>query len=411
MNLSAIRVMVLDDEPFMLKLLARLLTNLGIKQITLCASGCEALTELDTSGSGLDLILCDVNMPEMDGIQFLRQLSTRNFEGSLILVSGEDERVLNAVVKLSHAHHLDVLGNLNKPVRPDLLAALIKRCQRPPPVRARQVSTTYRADELASAINRGELVNCYQPKVDVETGRVVGVEAMVRWRHPRHGLVFPDQFIGLAEQSGLIKQLTQVVITNAFNQARAWREAGLALRIAVNVSMISLDSDEFPDFVEKEAAIQNIAPVDIMLELTESRKMLNPCSSLASLARLRLKRFGLSIDDFGTGYSSLAQLLDLHFDELKIDQGFVRDAWRDEKRRAMYEASLGLANQLGISVVAEGVETRQDWEFLRLTQCRLAQGYFIAKPMLAEELDNWLALWQERVPELLSVTAWNKESS
>jgi EAL domain-containing protein (putative c-di-GMP-specific phosphodiesterase class I) len=259
------------------------------------------------------------------------------------------------------------------------------------------VKKSYSADELRAAIDNGELINYYQPKVSVATGDVVAVETLVRWRHPVDGIVFPDQFINLAEAAGLIDALTRVVFAGAIEQTKIWREAQLPLRVAVNVSMDNLASLDFLNFVAELTAIAGIAPQSIVLEVTETKLMQDTRAPLEILTRLRLKRFRLSIDDFGTGHSSLAQLRDIPFDELKIDQGFVHGAWADETLRAMYDASLSLARQLGMDVVAEGVQDRNDWDLLRLTGCDMAQGNFMSRPMLAAELPGWVESWRARV--------------
>jgi EAL domain-containing protein (putative c-di-GMP-specific phosphodiesterase class I) len=246
-------------------------------------------------------------------------------------------------------------------------------------------------------------VNYYQPKVLVATGEVKGVEALVRWRHPVDGMVYPDQFIGVAEEHGLIHDLTRAVLGEALIQARLWRDRGMALRMAVNVSMDDLASLDFPELVAGQAAIAGVAPEDVVLEVTESRLMKDLKTPLEVLARLRLKRFSLSIDDFGTGHSSLAQLRNFPFDELKVDRGFVHGACRDKTLRAIFDASLGLATNLGMDIVAEGVEDRDDWDFLRRTGCRLAQGYFIARPMPADDLPAWLRAWEARFQDELYV--------
>ena len=163
--------------------------------------------------------------------------------------------------------------------------------------------------------------------------------------------------------------------------------------------MDNLSALGFADFVAAEAAAAGVPPTDIVLEVTESRLMADLRMPLEILTRLRLKRFRLSIDDFGTGHSSLAQLRDFPFDELKIDQSFVHAAWADETLRAIFDANLGLARQLGIAVVAEGVEDRNDWDFLRRTECDLAQGYFIARPMPAADLPGWTQAWEAWVRE------------
>ena len=400
---SAIRIMLLDDEPFMLKLIGRLLENLGFTAVTPYTSGAAALDACAGPSGPPELILCDLNLPEMDGIEFVRHLVERQYSGSLVLISGEDQRMLAAASKLVQAHKIKLLGTLHKPVTPQALAALLEAWAPPAAARSRTAKAEYEVEAVSAAIANGELINYYQPKVAMADGRVVGVEALVRWRHPQDGMDFPDQFIGVAETYGLIDDLTRVVLRTALAQSRAWRDAGLALRVAVNVSMDNLATLGFADFVAAEAAAAGVAPADVVLEITESRLMADVRVPLEILTRLRLKRFRLSIDDFGTGHSSLAQLRDIPFDELKIDQGFVHRACDDETLRAIFNASLGLAEQLNIETVAEGVEDRGDWNFLRGTRCDLAQGYFIARPMPAADLPGWIDDWQERIEELLPV--------
>lgn len=392
-----VRILLLDDEPFMLKLLGRMLANLGFTQVTARDSGRVALELFDSPVDPPQLILLDLNMPEMDGIEFVRHLVERRYAGSLILVSGEDERTLQATEKLAQAHKVEVLGYLHKPVAPEGLSALLEKWA-PPALGARRMAKKiYGADQVRTAIEQGELVNYYQPKVVVRTGRVVGVETLVRWRHPLDGMVFPDQFIGVAETHGLIDALTRVVLAEALAQAGAWRRAGLTLRVAINVSMHNLAALDFTDFVAGLAAKAGVTPRQVVLEVTESQLLQDLRAPLEVLARLRLKRFRLSIDDFGTGHSSLSQLRDLPFDEIKVDRGFVHGAHGNETIRAIYEASLGLAKQMGMEIVAEGVEDQADWDFLRRTGCDLAQGYFIAKPMPAADLPGWIPVWEERL--------------
>ncbi|MDP2821101.1 MAG: EAL domain-containing response regulator [Sulfuritalea sp.] len=393
----ALRLMVVDDEPFMRKLLGRLLETLGYTSVSAQASGGEALEALAGPFGPPDLILLDLNMPEMDGIEFVRHLVERCYDGSLVLISGEDERMLQAASKLVQAHRIKVLGHLHKPVVPEALAALLAKWTPPVSGRPRVVKASYDAEAVRAAIANRELVNYYQPKVAVSDGRVVGVETLVRWQHPADGMVFPDQFIGVAEASGLIDELTRTVLSAALTQTRAWRDAGLDLRVSVNVSMDNLVALGFADYAAAAAATAGVPPADIVLEVTESRLMADLRAPLEILTRLRLKRFRLSIDDFGTGHSSLAQLRDMPFDELKIDRGFVHGASANPTLRAILESNLNLARQLGMEVVAEGVEDEEDWDLLRRTHCDLAQGYFIARPMPAAEISGWILKWQARL--------------
>jgi EAL domain-containing protein (putative c-di-GMP-specific phosphodiesterase class I)/FixJ family two-component response regulator len=398
MKNNKLKILVLDDEPFMLKMLSSILKNIGYTQVFACDNGPAALALINPDDAP-DLILLDLNMPEMDGIEFVRHLVGRQYNGSLILISGEDERMQQAAEKLAQVHQITVLGRLPKPPSSDNLAKLIRRWSRPHQGLHPDAMKIYSADEVRAAISNGELVNYYQPKVEVATRRVVGVETLVRWRHPSDGIVPPDQFIAIAEANGLINDLTCVVLKSAFAQTRIWKNAGMMLHVAVNLSMDNLNSLNFLDTITGFAAEAEVPPQMIELEITESRLMGDLRIPLEILTRLRLKRFRLSIDDFGTGNSSLAQLRDLPFDELKIDRSFVHNACENEKLRTMFDSSLGLAKQLRMSVVAEGVEDQRDWTFLRKTGCDIAQGYFIARPMPAEDLPGWIKMWQSKHKE------------
>ncbi|MBA3757102.1 MAG: EAL domain-containing protein [Nitrosomonas sp.] len=396
---STIKILILDDDTFMLKLLTQMLAKQGYTSVSSCDNGRDALKMIDDVNTCPDLILLDLNMPDMDGIEFVRYLVDRQYHGNLILVSGEDERMLKTAEKLVHAHKIPMLGYLHKPVSPDKLSEIMsQRGANSSENKPQSNKKIYSAAELQSAISNHELVNYYQPKVSVATGEVIGVETLVRWHHPIDGLVFPDHFIGIAEKNHLINELTTCVLTNALTQAKIWHENGLNLRVAINLSMDNLASLDFQDLVVNLVTQAGLSPQGIVLEVTESQVMgADARVPLEILTRLRLKRFHLSIDDFGTGHSSLAQLRDIPFDELKIDQSFVHRAWADNTLRAIYDASLSVAKQLGMETVAEGVEDQNDWELLRQTGCDLAQGNFVSRPLQAANFFDWIAEWKNRV--------------
>jgi EAL domain-containing protein (putative c-di-GMP-specific phosphodiesterase class I)/AmiR/NasT family two-component response regulator len=396
-------VLVIDDEPFQLKLLARQFANLGLTDVQTCLHAREALQQVGTDPQRFDVICCDLQMPDMDGIEFVRHLGQSAYRGGVVLISGEDRRILHTAERLAQSHSLNVLGALRKPVAPEQLRELLAAARAPAPSRpaprTSPQSPAYTGAELERAIGAQELVNHYQPKVDFATGHLVGVEALVRWRHPKDGLVYPDRFIPVAEESGLIDLLTHEVLAGlhgALRQARAWHDQGLALQVSVNVSMDNLNDYGFPEYVAREVAAAGVAPSALILEVTESRMMKDPLAALDILTRLRLRRVSLSIDDFGTGHSSLTQLHEAPFDELKIDRGFVHGAWRNEAQRAILLPSLDMARQLGIKTVAEGVEDADDWHFMRSLGCDLAQGFFIARPMPGDEVAGWAAEWEGR---------------
>ena len=394
---TAINILLLDDEPMMLKLLARMLANMGFTSVTSCDNGHAALALFDGPDTP-NLILLDLNMPKMDGTEFVRKLVERRYAGSLILVSGEDQHVLQTTQEMIQAYKIKLLGCLDKPVTPEALMAVLAKWATPSQPDYETTKKIYGADELRAAIANGELVNYYHPKVDVETGRVMGVETLVRWNHPVDGMVLPDQFIGVAEAHDLINDLTRVVLTSALAQAQAWQKDGLSLQLAINVSMDNLASLDFADTAAELAARADVPPQQVVLEVTEARLLQKELRvPLETLARLRLKHFRLSIDNFGTGHSNLSQLRDVPFDELKIDRNIMHGACTDVTIRAEYDTGLATARQLNMETVAVGVEDLGDWDLLRSTGCNLAQGNFIARPMPAAKLPEWITNWHKRV--------------
>lgn len=393
-----IRIMVLDDDLFTLKLVERMLLTSGYAAVSTCSSGVSALEMVDSRDTTPDLILLDLNMPEMDGVEFVRHLVEHRYTGSLILFSGEEEQVLLSTEKLVRAHKIPVLGHLRKPVNTEALTALIEKWT---PHQGQMHSLIHSAEDLRAAIANGELLNYYQPRVSTASGMVVGVEALVRWMHPVDGMVLPSKFIGVAESHGLIRELTRMVLTDALAQLRIWQKAGLSLQLSVNVSIDSLASLDFVNFVAKLVAEAGVSPQDVVLEVSERFVSMNDLRApLETLTRLRLKHFRLSIDEFGTGYSSLTQLRDMPFDEIKIDRSLVHNLSTDRKIRAKYDTCLGMAKELGIKTVAVGVEKIDDWDLLRGTGCDFAQGYFMAEPMPAADLPGWINSWQVRARKL-----------
>jgi PAS domain S-box-containing protein len=388
---SNISVLLVDDDPIMHHVTTPVLNDLGVNQVQSAVSGQQALQILAQSTAAVDIIICDLNMPEMDGIEFTRHLAMQNYPGALVLSSGEDIRILRTVEKLAIEHELQVLGVLEKPVTRAKMNRLFAAYDHDETYLTIIPVAEFDANELSRAIGAGEMDTYFQPKIDVKTLQIVGVEALVRWRHPQKGIIGPDAFIPMAEEHNLIHQLTEAVCRKTLQYAAGWQARGIELNVALNISIESLNDLDWPNAIASQVDAAGLQPTAITFEITESRLMEHIRVALDILGRLSLKRFKLSIDDFGTGYSSMEQLQRIPFSELKIDRAFVRGASDDVSARAILESSVLLAKKLDMKVVAEGVETEQDWDLVTELGCDYVQGYYIARPMPDDELCDWLA--------------------
>ena len=395
MNPEEQNILLVDDDEFAVELLLEQMTQLGFTSIRHAANGADALKLIDENRHFFDFILCDLNMPTMDGIELLRHLTQREFEGGVVLMAEGNAHLLESVESLGRLHALRMLGTLRKPVSVQALWKVLGHHIDLSKKRKPSVVLEITYDELEKALSLGKLSLYYQPQVDVRTENIVGVESLVRWNHPRLGLVSPVRFIAQAEHLVLIDRLTERVFKAAVAQAAEWRAAGMILDMSVNVSMQNLQILSLPDILA-DLAERFKLPLDCLtLELNESQLVTNPASALEILARLRMKGLGLAIDDFGTGYADLEHLSELPFTELKIGRSFIVNAFHKTATMAILKSTVALAKKLNLKVVAEGVETEQQWELVKAIGCDLAQGYYIAKPMSADELVACLKHWNE----------------
>ena len=248
--------------------------------------------------------------------------------------------------------------------------------------------------DLARAIEHDELLLYCQPKVLIASGEVCGAEALIRWKHPQHGMLATGEFIRFAEHAGLIAPLTQWVLDAAFRQSYRWREAGLDEPLAINLSAQDLRDSLLVDRVKGLFATWGLSPERIQFELTESALMEDPAGALETLKGLKALGVALFIDDYGTGYSSLSYLQRLPVDAIKIDQSFVADIQASDDSAAIVRSTIDLGHNLGLEVVAEGVENQGTWDRLARLECDTAQGFFVGEPMPAEEFRSWSAQWR-----------------
>ncbi|NUU00407.1 EAL domain-containing response regulator [Herbaspirillum robiniae] len=394
--------LVVDDSALQRQHTVSLLHELGVDMIYEAGNGNEALDLLALLKLPPGLAVIDLEMPGMDGIELIQHLQQKGVNMPLIVASSREASLLLSVETMIQALGMRVLGALQKPLSQEKLKSAL-RSFTPTRNDARQnfdPQPSMCESDLAAAIAGGQVVPYYQPKVDVQTGILKGVEALARWLHPERGMIPPDRFIPMAEQCGLIHDLTISMMDQAMAQAAVWHSRGLAIKVAVNLSPLSLEQS---DFMHRIMALvdRHALPADrVVLEITESSVVANKGNSLGTLARLRLKGFGLSIDDYGTGFSSMQQLARIPFTELKIDRSFVHGAHERKNLRVILQSALDMAQRLELVTVAEGIETMEDWRLLQDFGCNIGQGYLIAKPMPANELPLWLKGHHRRLAEL-----------
>lgn len=393
-TMKSLRVLLVDDDVFMLQLLTEMLRKFGITNVASATDGKAALTIIDSSPFQMQLLICDLNMPGMDGIEFFRHLAARRYPGWLIISSGSDTRLLKTVGNLLEAHQLRILDILHKPIKhSQLLNALIKIAESGP-TDLNFPQTKFTPEEVRAGITNGQIETFFQPQISVIDGQITGAECLARWKHPSKGIVPPLAFIPVAEENGLIDALTLEIFRKAMQHHGKWTRLGHDLKISVNVSMDNLERLDLPEQFADITREEGVDIKNVMLEMTESRLMSNLAASLDIITRLRLKGFGLSIDDFGTGYSSMEKLNQLPFTELKVDRAFVYGAGDDAAARAILDLSVQMGRALDMRVVAEGAETQDDWDLVTASGCDELQGYVISKPMPADEFLNWKRDWE-----------------
>lgn len=395
-------VLIVDDSQVQRAHAVALCRQLGIGEIHEAGNGREALALLTAVAPRPKLVIVDLEMPTMDGPEFLVKLQELGFDIPVIVASSRERALIDTVREMGGVLGLNVLAAVQKPLHADTLReALLQNAQ------SRELKrSSHRAEPgidagaLNDALERSEIFVHYQPKADIRTGIVRGVEALARWKHPTLGMIPPDQFIPLAEREQLIHRLTIDVMNQAMLQNSAWRARGLHLPVAVNLSPRLLERSDLALEISSLQQCHGLTPDQIVIEITESSLVTRVGMALSVLAQLRLRGFGLSIDDYGTGFSSMQQLARIPFTELKIDRTFVRGAPDRDSLQVILHSAIDMANRLGLTTVAEGVETLQEWRMLQEFGCTLGQGWLIAKPMAGDDLIGWMKHYRMQAAQL-----------
>jgi len=376
------QVLVVDDDPSVARILTRVARDLGF-EATAVIEPDQVVASVERLGP--DLILLDLSMPGLDGVEILRALAAERSRARVCLISGAEQDVLDAARDLGHELGLQMVTPLHKPLGRDQIERALRAIE-PAGIHRGPGSPVPTVADLDEALCTGSIVPHYQPKLDLASGRMTGVEVLARWTSAELGVVPPATFIPMAEASGAIDRLTHGVARRAFEELAGLDEFSNELGIAVNLSPRLLHELEYPDRLFDLARERGVDPDRVTLEVTESEAMRDPKRYLDILVRFRLKGFHLSVDDFGTGFSSLVHLYKLPFEEIKIDRTFVADLRESQEARVIVKAMIALGKGLGLSVVAEGIEDRETAETLARFGCDAGQGYYFGAPHGIEEL-------------------------
>jgi len=390
-----LRFLIVEDHAFQRREWQRTLEGLGTCTVYQAVDGQGALEILQDAHRPVDIVISDLDMAGMDGMEFVRHIGISGASISIILCSALDRKLLASIATMTEAYGIRLLGVVEKPLTPRKLLPLIKLHKHNATLPGTRSAATFTQTQVANALQNDEFIPYFQPKIELKTGKIKGAEALARWLDPRLGIIGPECFIHTMESGGLINELTWVMLKKSAASCRAWRTAGIDATVSVNLSIVSLCDVNIAERVTELVRSQDLDPAHMILEVTESGATTDVGSVLENLARLRMKGFGLSIDDYGTGYSSMQQLTRIAFTELKIDRYFVMNAFKDPTARIILETSLKMAKKLNIQSVAEGVETRTDFDLLARLHCDMVQGYFITKPLSLADFLRWDRNWKQ----------------
>jgi EAL domain-containing protein (putative c-di-GMP-specific phosphodiesterase class I)/ActR/RegA family two-component response regulator len=390
------RILILDDDEEICEIVTTSVQSLGMD----CIATSNAHTFKEALTPEVTLILLDLVMPEVDGIEILRMLSEQRCRASIIVMSGVGKRIIESAESLATILGLSIIDHLIKPFSIAQLEEILLRTRKPETEYGTRPNKDlpFSAIDFTRAVEMEEFVLHYQPQIEIATGRCLGVEALVRWQRPGFGLIGPDRFIEFAEELDLIDDLTWIVIKRGMMEMGAVTDRdGETLSLSFNVSALSLRRLTFPDNLFDIAVKSGVSPEKVILEITETGLIRDLSKTLAVLTRLRMRNVRLSIDDFGTGYAMMQQLRLIPANELKIDKSLLEHLQLDSQR-VVVQKMIELSSALDLVSVAEGVETREQLEFLRAKGCDMAQGFFFSKALPKPEFLAWLESYQLNLP-------------
>ncbi|GAB3454332.1 EAL domain-containing response regulator [Massilia terrae] len=395
MDIAHLNFLVAEADAVQRTALIEMLRGLGASRVTDVPDGHAALRYFQGGFTPpADVAIIDLELQGMDGLELIRNLATLDCHTRLIVTGKQPANLMFSIETLAQVYGLELLGTITKPVNPGKLESLLENYQPPQPLPAEESAPRFSFKDIGAALQRREFEPFFQPKIELATGQVKGLEVFARWRHPEFGLLSPSSFIHALEEHNRIDFLDWSMIELSLERCRSLHDKGIPISISINLAPETL---AHPAFIRQMTAALNrhrLMPDYVTFEMPESSVLNSDPNFIERLVRLRMMGFGLAIDDYGTGRSNLQLLARIPFSELKIDRSFVDGASKKLALGTVLKSCLGLAHNLDRMSVAVGVETRQDWDFLQGLGCTYAQGYHIANPMEAQDFPGWLEDWR-----------------
>lgn len=396
--MNSTKILILEDHPMTRQMLVLALQGLGYTNIHSADSGEQAFSLLNQEGQ-FDVLICDIQMPGIDGLTFLREAAEIGYIAALIISSAIAPDLRLAIQQLARLTGYQVLGDLGKPfTRDELKMLMLRYCPRAPRRAQFTIDELPSATEIQSGLLDGEFIPYYQPKLNLQTLEVIGVEVLVRWKHPQHGVMSPGLFLEAVQHFGFLNAMTQTVAQQALSFLRKQELIG-ELRLSINVDTEQLARPDLPEAVRQLLEIEQVPAQSLILEITESGLMQAPITSIENLVRLRLMGCGVSIDDFGAGFSSLQRVCEMPCSELKLDMSLIRSMTYNPRSLAAVDSLLHLSKSLGIQLVAEGIEAREQLALLQRLDCPIGQGYLFSHPLSGTDFMAWLQRHKQELAE------------
>ena len=396
MQLSTVRFLVVEDHDVQRRLLIQILSNLGAASVQEAEDGRSALRIMGEADPPIDIMITDLSMPGMDGIELIRHVGEGGSGVAIILTSALEPQLLASVANMAQAYNVKLLGMVRKPPSAVKLSPLIEQYldDRSSPRPGDHDDLPLAA--IAEAFVRDEFEPSFEPTVSLSTLEVKGVQAAPAWRHPVRGLLPAEVFLPAVKSYGLADDITWLMLRKCAAQSAAWKDGGLTLKVTVSLALDSLADLELAGRVEKVVLRERAEPGSVVLGIGESAVEAASARALENLVRLRVLGFELAVDDFGTGSMAVDQLARVAFNALKIRRDFVSPKGKPKTGWTRVAAALDTAQQLKVVAVADGIETPDDWNLLQELQCHLGQGPLISKPLPGEAVPQWLRSWPPR---------------